>query len=202
MQGVTAMNIARVLVAFVVSGLMLLACANQMQPAQSALDSAQNAVNAASPDGSKYMPEHYRRLQAQLTAVKAAFDQKQYAAVLNSAPALTADANSVAQQAAAKRLAAMSALAAQWSDVSASVPKMIDSIKARLAELTKSRHPPKGIDVAGAQSDLSAATSMWSKAEASHTAGDLAAAIDAAKDVKSKAAAAADALKLKLPASA
>jgi hypothetical protein len=196
------MNIARVLVASVVSGLMLIACANQMQPAQAALDSAQNAVNAASADASKYMPEHYQRLQSQLAATKAAFDQKQYAAVLNSAPALTSDANSVAQQAAAKKTAAMSALASQWTDISSSVPKMIESIKARLGELTKSRHPAKGIDVSAAQSDLSDATSLWSKAEASHTAGDIEAAIDAAKNVKAKVAAAADALKIKLPASA
>lgn len=196
------MNIARVLVAFVVSGLMLFACANQMQPAQAALDGAQSAVNTASADASKYMPEHYQRLQAQLTAMKAAFDRKEYAAVLNSAPSLTADANSVAQQAAARRTAAQTALAAQWTDISASVPRMMDSIKARLSELLKNRHPPKGVDVAAAQLELSAASSLWSKAEASHTAGDNAAAIDAARDVQSKAAAAADALKLKLPTSA
>jgi hypothetical protein len=196
------MNIARVLVAFVVSGVMLLACANPMQPAQAALDGAQNAVNAASADASKYMPEHYRRLQSQLNAMEAAFDQKQYAAVLNSAPSLTSEANSVAQQAAARKTQALNALATQWTDISTSVPKMIESIKTRLNELTRNKHPPKGIDVTAAQSDLSDAASLWSKAEASHTAGDIAAAVDAARDVKSKAAAAADALKLKLPTAA
>jgi hypothetical protein len=196
------MNIARVLVAFMMSGLMLLACANQMQPAQAALEGAQSAVNAIQADASKYMPEHYARLQAQLTALRAAFDQKQYAAVLNSAPGLTSEANSVAQQAAARKTAAMSTFADQWSHISASVPKMIDSIQARLGELTRSRHPPNGIDVATAQSELSDATSLWSKAEASHTAGDNEAAIDAAKNVKAKAEAAAVALKLRLPTAA
>jgi hypothetical protein len=197
------MKHARVYVAFAVSGLMLLACANQMQPAQAALDSARNAVNAAiAADASKYMPEHYQRLQAQLSATQAAFDRKEYAAVLNSAPSLTADANDIAQQSAAKKSAAMSTLAAQWNDISTAVPKMIDSVKARLSELTRSRHAPRGIDVATAQTDLSDASSLWNKAEASHSAGDVETAVNAAKDVKAKAEAAADALKLKLPSAA
>jgi hypothetical protein len=43
---------------------------------------------------------------------------------------------------------------------------------------------------------------MWSKAEASHSAGDVQAAVTAGKDVEAKAEAAADALKLKLPTAA
>jgi|HubBroStandDraft_6_1064221.scaffolds.fasta_scaffold266734_2 hypothetical protein len=196
------MKYARSFVAFAVSGLLLLACANQMQPAQSALDTAQNAVNAAKPDASKYMPEHYQRLQAELSAAQASFDKQDYAAVLNSAPALTADAQSVQQQAAAKKASAMTALAAQWNDISTSVPKMIESIKARLDELGKNKLARKNIDVATAQTDLSDASSMWSKAEASHSAGDVQAAVTAGKDVEAKAEAAADALKLKLPTAA
>jgi hypothetical protein len=196
------MTYARIFLAFAVSGLSLLACANQMQPAQSALDNAQNAVKAAAPDASKYMPEHYQRLQAELSASQAAFDRKDYAAVLNSAPALTADAQSVQQQAAAKKAAAMTALTAQWTDISNSVPKMMESIKARLDELSRNKHARTGVDVGAAQTDLSDASSMWSKAEASHSAGDLEAAVTAAKGVQAKAEAAADALKLKLPTAA
>jgi hypothetical protein len=80
-----------------------------MQPAQAALNGAQAAVDAASADASKYMPEHYQRLQAQLTATRAAFDRKEYEAVLNSAPALTSDANTLASEAAQRRAAALTA---------------------------------------------------------------------------------------------
>jgi hypothetical protein len=148
------------------------------------------------------MPEHYQRLQAQLTALQASFDQKNYAAVLNSAPTLTTDAGTVAKEAAEKKATAMTALASQWSDISTSVPKMIESIKARLDELTKSKHARKGIDVSVAQTDLSDASSMWTRAEASHSAGDFEAAVTAGKTVEAKAEAAADALKIKLPAAA
>src|SRR5580658_1472916 len=134
---------------------LLLACASQMQPAQTALASAETAVQSASADAAKYMPEHLRDLQARLNSLKAAFDQEQYDAVAATAPALTADANSLAQQAAAKKATAMTALSAQWSSISSSVPKIIDSVKARIGELSKSRHAPKGIDVATAQTDLS-----------------------------------------------
>jgi hypothetical protein len=182
-----------------ITGLLLLACANQMQPAQAALDGATSAVQAASADASKYMPAHLQTLQARLSSLKAAFDNKDYAGVLASAPAITADAQQLAKEVAAKKAEAMQALAAQWTDMSSSVPKLIDAVQTHLSELSKSKHAPKGVDLATARTDLADATTLWDKAQASQKSGDVETAVSSAKDVKAKVESAAEALKLKLP---
>jgi hypothetical protein len=65
--------------------------------------------------------------------------------------------------------------------------------------LGKSKHLPAGVDLEAAKSGLADATSLWEKAQAAFTGGNVEDAVNAAKDTKVKAEAAAAALKLTLP---
>lgn len=183
------------------AGLLLAtACANQMQPAKQALEGADNAVNAASADASKYAPDKFASLQSRLADLKASFDKKDYAKVLTDAPGVSIDAGSLAQVAAAKKSEAMKALATAWTDMSSSVSKLMETVQTRVDALGKARRVPKGVDLPAAKSALADATALWQKAQSSNNAGDVQEAVNMGKDVKARIEAAADALKLQLPA--
>jgi hypothetical protein len=175
---------------------MLAACSNQMQPAQQALDEVSNVVEAIPPDATQYVPEQVASVNKKLTDLHASFDQKDYAGVLANAPAVLAEAKSVAAAAAAKKDAVMKALAADWAQLSASVPALVASVKTRVDALSKSHRVPKNIDLASAKSALADASAMWQKAQGAFDSKHIADAVTAAKDAKSRAEAAASALKM------
>jgi hypothetical protein len=181
-----------------VAALMIAACANQMQPAKQALDGATSAVNAAATDAAAYMPEHYKTLQSRLADLNVSFDQRQYSAVLANAPGLTADAQSVAVEAAGKKADMMKGLSAQWTHMSTSVPNDLQKVEARMKTVARERRPAKGVDVSTAKTDLSDANNLWSKALSLHSEGKDDEAVDTGKKVEDKITAAADALKFKL----
>ena len=58
------------------------------------------------------------------------------------------------------------------------------------------------IDLAAAKTNLADATTLWGKAQAAFSANNVEEAVNAAKEVKAKAEAAAAALKMKLPGAA
>jgi hypothetical protein len=174
------------------------ACSSQMDPARQALASADSAVSAAAVDAARYMPEQQSSLQGRLADLKSAFDQKNYALVLARSPSLTADAQAVARGAAAKKASVMRSAAAEWIDLSASMPKLIDTVSKRVDALAKQRHVPKGVDLAAAHSALVDAADLWSKAQAAFGAGNVDDAVTAARQSRGKAQAAAAAVNLKL----
>ncbi len=182
-----------------VAGLMLAACANQMEPAKQALDGIESAVSAASADAGKYIPEQLADVQAKLGDLKSSFDKKDYKAVIAGAPAVLATAQGLATAAAAKKDEVMKAAAAEWTTLSGSLPGLVAAVTSRVNVLSKSRTPPAGVDLAAAKGALAEATEGWTKAQAASTAGNVEEAASLAKMVQEKATAAATALNLKLP---
>jgi hypothetical protein len=179
---------------------LAVACANQMEPAQKALDGITNAVTAAEAAGaSKYIPEQFGAVQSKISELKAAFDKKDYAAVLKGAPALLTEAQSLVGAAAAKKDEVVKAATGEWTALSASLPQLVGAVKSRVDVLGKSKHLPAGVDLEAAKTGLADATSLWDKAQAAFKDGNVEDAVAAAKDTKAKAEAAAAALKLTLP---
>jgi hypothetical protein len=179
---------------------LAVACANQMEPAQKALDGLGNAMAAAESAGApKYIPEQFGAVQAKVAELKAAFDKKDYAAVLKGAPALVTEAQGLVGAAAAKKEEVVKAATAEWATLSAAVPQLVGAVKSRVDVLGKSKHLPAGVDLEAAKSGLADATSLWEKAQAAATAGNVEDAVSAANETKAKATAAAAALKLMLP---
>jgi hypothetical protein len=175
-------------------------CANQLEPAQKAIDGLANAMSAAESAGaSKYIPEQFNAVQGKVTELKTAFDRKDYAAVLKGAPAVLTEAQNLVGAAAAKKDEVVKAATAEWATLSTAVPQLVAAVKSRVDVLGKSRRLPAGVDLEAAKSGLADATSLWEKAQAASNAGNYEDAVSAAKDTKARAEAAAAALQLKLP---
>jgi hypothetical protein len=179
-----------------VAALVLAACANQMEPAKKALDGIDSAISAASADAGKYVPDQLSGVQTKLAALKTAFDNKDYKAVIAGAPALLSEAQGLASAAAGKKDEMMKALSGDWTGLAASAPGMLAAIQSRVDVLSKSKKPPAGVDLAGAKATLTDANGLWGKAQAAFSAGNLEEAVSVAKDVKAKADSAMSALKM------
>ena len=179
----------------VVAALLLGACANQMEPAKQAIDGIESAVNAAT-DAAKYIPEQLAGVQAKLTELKAAFDNKDYKTVMARAPAVLAEAQGLLGATMLKKESVAKAMSAEWPGLAAAVPGLVTQVSARVATLAKSAHPASDIDMAAAKSGSADATLAWSKAQAAFAAGDVEAAVNSAREAKTKAEAAAAAMKM------
>ena len=181
------------------AAILLVACANQMEPAKNALDNINSTLSAVTADAQKYVPDQLTQAQSKVAELSASFDKKDYAAVVAGAPAVLAEVNGLAAAAAAKKDEILKALGTEWRSLAVSIPQSVSAVQTRIDALSKSRHVPKDIDLGGAKSGLADAASAWDKAQSAFKSGNAADAVAAAKDARSKLESAAAALKLNLP---
>jgi len=195
------MNLPKVISHFaMLAAVALLATAcSQMEPAKQALDGVDAALSATSADAGKYIPDQYAAVQAKVSNLKSAFDKQDYATVVTGGPAVLADIKSLAASTAIKKDQVMHAMAAQWTGLSASVPKLVDSVKSRVDALSKKSSVPHGVDLPTAKAAIADAATSWAKAQAAYGTGNIDDAVNAANDTQSKAQAAAAAIKMNLP---
>lgn len=179
-----------------VSVMLLAACSTQMQPARQAIDNINKVLDTVPADAQQYIPDQLGDVEHKLADLNASFDKKDYAAVLAGAPAVLTEAQGLAAAVAAKKDDALKALAAQWTQLSSSVPELIASVKGQVETLSKKHRVPEHIDLGSAKSGLADATQLWDKAQASFQAKDLAGAVATGKDAQSKIEAAQAALKM------
>jgi hypothetical protein len=178
--------------------ILLVACANQMEPAKNALDNINSTLSSVSADAQKYVPDQFTQAQGKVAALSASFEKKDYTAVVAGAPAVLAEVRGLSDAAATKRDEMVKELGNEWRSLAASVPQSISAVQSRIDDLTKTKRVPKGVDLGAAKSGLADANSAWEKAQDAFKAGNPADAVTAGKDAQGKVASAAAALKLNL----
>lgn len=185
------------------AALLIAGCANQMEPAKKAIADVEAAI-AAAPDAAQYIPDQLDAVNRQLADLKAKFDQKDYKGVVAAAPAVLTQAQGLAgatasakEAAEAAHAAAMEALGAEWSTLSADLPPQLAAIESRVNILSKSKKLPASLDQPtfdAARTDLADAKTLWEQATAAQGSGNLEAGVMAARQAKEKADAAMAAL--------
>jgi len=171
------------------AGLVVAACASQMEPAKKMLADVEAAVAAAGPDAQQYVPDQVAAVNQKLADLKAAFDKQDYKAVIAGAPALLNEAKGLADAAAAKKKEVLEALGTQWTALAAELPQSVSAVEAKLAAIAKSKKLPSGVTkdgVAAAKSGLAEAKTAWEEAKSAFGSGNVQAALDKAKGVKAK----------------
>ena len=165
---------------------MMAACAGQKEPAHKLLADIDATVMAASDEAAKYIPDQLKDVQSRYGALKASFDKKDYPAVVNGAPDVLAAAQDLATAAAAKKDQVLKLLDDQWRALAGSVPDSLTAIQNRIAELRKpsNKRRAASVNLEAAQSGLSDAQSLWSKAQAAFASGNLDEAVRTGQEVK------------------
>lgn len=178
-------------------------CAQQRGPANKALESVENSLKDIRDDAAKYAPEGLKSVDAQIERLKASYENKEYDNVLAGTPALEKAVDSLAAAVTSGKASANKALAAaktEWEGLNVEVPKLVDTIQARVDELGKKKHLPFGVskdEFAGAKAGLDSMKTLWADAKAEFNKGDAVEASSKARTVKGMAEEIKDKLKIK-----
>ena len=167
-------------------------------PAEAAIKAAEEAINAAKAEVSKYMPDQASSLDAGLAAAREKFNKGDFKGALSDAQALASKAKDMASAAAAKK----AELTKTWQEMSDGMPKVMEAIKSRVDILSQSKKLPKGMTaekLAEAKAGLAEITKQWSEATAASTSGNLTDALAKATAVKKKTAEVLTALNMPVP---
>jgi hypothetical protein len=165
----------------------MLACNSGKAPAEAAMKLSDEAVTAARVEGEKLVPDDFKSLSDDLNAAKDQLAKGDYKAALASSQAIQQKANDVMAKAKARK----DELTKSWTDVSSSVPGMVDAIKTKVESLSAMKKLPKGMDagkLAAAKEGLASAQSAWGEAQDAFKAGNWSDAIAKATAVKDRAA--------------
>ena len=172
----------------ILAAALLAACGSRDKgPAETALKAAEQAVNSAKGEVSKYLPDQVSSLDSALAAIREKFSKGDYKGVLADAPALTSKAQELTSAAAAKK----AELTKSWEDMSAGMPRVVEAIKSRVDILSQAKKLPAGMtadSLAAAKSGLAEITEQWTAATEASKGGNLMEAITKATAAKKKAA--------------
>jgi hypothetical protein len=159
-------------------------CGNaQKEATDAAINAAQSAINAAQAEAAKYVPDQLQAAQTALQTAKDALAKGDYQSALSAAQDAASKAKDLAAAAAAKK----EEWAKQWTDLSASMPKSLDEVKAKLNAYSHGAHMPAGMDktkLNDAKSQFEQLKQTWADATSSATQGNLADAMKKASDAK------------------
>jgi len=181
----TMRHLTKGIAAVAVASLALFVGACNKAPAEAALKAADLALAAAKPEIEKYVPEEVTSLNATLQAARSEFEKGNYTEALKAAQELPAKIQAATTAAAA----AKQKLIASWTEMSGSLPGLVQSITAKVTALAAAKSLPKGMTkdaLAGAQADLGSVTQAWTEATTAFQGGDVPKAVRTAQDVKAK----------------
>jgi hypothetical protein len=174
-------------------------CGSQKAPTEAAIASAETAFAAVQAEAVKYLPEQAKGVADAIAGAKAALSKGDYQAALAAAQTLPAKIAELSTAVAAKK----TEMTAAWTNLSASMPKVVEVIQARIGILSKSKALPAGLDAAKfdqAKSGLAGLTSAWSEATTAFGSGNLTEAIAKASSAKSQAVTVMNLLNMQVPA--
>ena len=172
---------SRLTLALLVALAESVALACNKAPAREAIDAAEQAL-AAAPEIEVYLPEESRALKQVLRDARVRFDEGHYTEALRAVQALPDRIAASAKEAARRKQHAVT----DWNDLATRVPALLSALVARLTTLAPTDGSP-GERLLAAQAELAALTQGWTEANASLERGELAKAVEAGQDVRTRA---------------
>ena len=197
------MRIPNIMLAIAATALLATGCAQQKAPATKALDQIEATLKDVKDDAAKYAPDGLKGVESQYQRLKESLDKKEYDNVLAGTPQLQKAVDSLkdaVDAGKAQAAAARDAAKTEWASLKDEVPKMVDTIQARVETLDKSKRLPFGIskdEFEGSKSVLESMKATWAEATKEYKAGNAIEATSKAKTVQGMGAEVIEKLKIK-----
>lgn len=160
-------------------------CNNARRSAEGALESADSAVAAVTPEASKVVPEQLGPLTARLSTARSAFDERDYEGALTGAR----DVQAMAQRIQDSIPARLASLRQDLDTLAVYMPKNLDAIKQRIDQADRSGRPPRGVSAekyAEVKEIHATATREWPAVDSTMRAGDVGAAFAKAIQLRNR----------------
>jgi hypothetical protein len=186
------MRSAKLFAILAAASLALAACANQKEPAERTFAKVESSLAEFHADAEKYASEELKDVDADVANMRKNLANQDYGAVVMNAPAVSGSIATLKQTVAQRKADAEQINAAaqtEWNDLSASVPKAVDTLQARVDQLSKTHKLPKGLDKAGfdaAKADFETMKTQWTQASAEFAEGKVADAVRMGRGIKSQ----------------
>jgi hypothetical protein len=184
------MRISSLMLSLCAATLLVGGCAKNQMPAKKAIEQIEESLKDVRADAERYAPAGLKGVETQLGNLKQSLEAKDYDDVVAGAPQLEKAVESLKDAVALGKKHAQEALAVaktEWESLSVEVPKMVETIDARVKELDKKKffRGVKKEDLEGAKTTLDSMKSMWAEASDEFKSGKQVAAANKAKSVKS-----------------
>lgn len=196
------MRISNALLAMAAATLLITGCAQNRAPANKALDGIEASLKDVRDDAAKYAPDGLKGVEDQLKRLRESYDAKEYDNVLAGTPELekaVASLKGAVDSGKASARKAVAAAKSEWEGLNTEVPKMVDTIQARVDKLSKGRLP-FGInknEFEGAKSAFESMKETWKDATAQAKSGDAIEASEKGRTAKGMGESIYDQLKIK-----
>jgi predicted nucleic acid-binding Zn-ribbon protein len=170
----------------------LAACTNQKEPAEQTFAKVESSLAEFHADAETYASEELKDVDADVANMKKNLANKDYGAVIMSAPSVSASISALKETVAQRKADAEQMRAAaqtEWTELSANLPKAVETLQARVDQLTKTRKLPKGLDKAAfdaAKTDFENMKAQWTQASAEYAEGKVAEAVRKARAIKAQ----------------
>jgi hypothetical protein len=180
------------MVAALAAVVLSVACASQKEPAEKAVAKVEASLAALQEDAAKYAADELKEVEKSVGRLKAKLAEQDYGGALQGAPAVASRVASLQAMVAKRKADAEELVAAaqqEWTELSTSVPQLVDRLQKRVDALTRSRRLPEGLDKAAfeaAKTDFEKVKTSWAEATAEFGAGMTAAAVRRARAAKAK----------------
>lgn len=167
--------------------------------ATAAVDAASTAFDAVKESTAKVMPEETQKIADEIAGARTNITDGKFKEAMETAKTLPAEIKTLSDAATAKA----GELKTTWDTMSAELPKAVESVQAKVDELSKSKKLPAGLDVpafAAVKTSLEDMKKMWADAQASATSGDMSGAMSKVDSLKAALVSAMTTLGLEVPA--
>jgi predicted small lipoprotein YifL len=149
----------------------LVAC-SQKGPAEAALKAAEASVNEIKAEGAKYAPEQTKGVLTSFASAQDAFNRGDYKVAMEIAQGIPAKAKDVVAAVAAEK----DALTKSWNELNASVPGLVEQVKAKVDAWSAMKKLPKDVDAAkveASKAGLAEIQKSWGEASDAFKTGNL-----------------------------
>src|SRR5688572_19019981 len=184
------MRFSSLILSLCAATLLIAGCAKNQHAAKEAVDKIESSLAEVKEDAQRYAPDGLKSIESQLARFRADIEAKNYDDVVAGSPQLEKAVASLKDAVSTGKKHAQQALAVaktEWESLSVEVPKMVETLDARVAELDKKKlfRGIKKEDFEGAKQTLSTMKSTWAEASDEFNSGKAVSAADKGKSAKS-----------------